>query len=127
MQDLKAKFTISQPKCNAKFSVTSQPKYDYKVTINGYPMDYIDSIIGEGNLEIEQNGKEVTIKNITYVHTQALAAESWEINHNLNKKPAAFFVDSADSVVVPDKIIYNDENTITAIFLASFAGKAYLN
>lgn len=62
-----------------------------------------------------------------YTFEQATPAKVWTINHGLNKKPALTIVDSAESVVAPDEIIYQDLNTITVTFLASFAGKAYCN
>ena len=63
----------------------------------------------------------------TYIFEQGIAAGEWEIEHNLNKYPSVFVVDSAGTVQIPDNIQYNSDNKITLTFLSAFAGKAYLN
>lgn len=63
----------------------------------------------------------------TYVHTQAVASDTWEIIHNLGKRPSYEVVDSAYSVQIPNEVIYNSDNQITMKFLSSFSGYAYLN
>lgn len=62
-----------------------------------------------------------------YTFEQAVPAKIWVINHGLNKKPSVTIVDSAESVVSPDEIIYSNLNTIVITFLAAFAGRAYCN
>lgn len=66
-------------------------------------------------------------KATTYVHEQGIASDIWVINHNLNKHPSIGIVDSSGSMQIPDDVIVNNENTITVLFIAAFAGKAYLN
>lgn len=56
----------------------------------------ITEIIGEGNISATQSGNTVTITSTTYVHNQAVASDTWVINHNLNKNPTVTPVDSAD-------------------------------
>lgn len=63
----------------------------------------------------------------TYIFTQAIASEVWVIEHNLDKFPSAFAVDSAGMAQMPNEIEYNDSNKLTLYFLAPFSGKAYLN
>ena len=63
----------------------------------------------------------------TYTYEQGIASNTWVINHNLNKRPSIIVVDTLDRVQVPDDIYYNSDNTMTVMFLAAFAGKAYLN
>ena len=70
---------------------------------------------------------ETLRKVTTYVHTQNAASDTWVIEHNLNKKPSVSVVDSAETIITPNEIIYTSENTITLLFLSSFGGKAYLN
>jgi len=48
------------------------------------------------------------------------------ITHNLSKFPSVTVVDSGNNIVIGD-ITYNDLNTLTINFTASFSGKAYLN
>lgn len=62
----------------------------------------------------------------TYVHNQTVAAATWTITHNLDKKPSVTVVDSADSVVVGD-VAYLDNNSLMVTFVGAFSGKAYLN
>ena len=87
----------------------------------------ITEIIGEGNISATQSGHTVTITSTTYVHNQAVASDTWVINHNLNKNPTVTPVDSADEVQLPSEISYDSNNTVTVKFLSEFAGKAYLN
>jgi hypothetical protein len=61
-----------------------------------------------------------------YEHDQGVPSLIWTINHNLNKKPSAVAVDSADSVVF-GQIDYINNNTITITFNAAFSGYAYIN
>ena len=62
-----------------------------------------------------------------FAFEQGMPSDTWVINHNLNKKPSVEIVDSADTIITPDQIKYNDMNTVTVYFLAAFAGKAYCN
>lgn len=62
----------------------------------------------------------------TYTFTQAIAAETWTITHNLERFPSITVVDSSGNIVVGFST-YNDSKQITLIFSAPFAGKAYLN
>ena len=85
---------------------------------------------GNGGLEFQQYyGIELDqIQNAdkTFVFEQALPSTTWVVNHNLNKFPAVSVVDSANTTV-EGGIQYNNQNTLTLTFSASFSGKAYLN
>lgn len=65
-----------------------------------------------------------------YVHTQATAAATWIIVHNLGTTEigSAFFMD--DSVprfqIYPDYIEMTDDNTLTIGFTPALAGKAVI-
>ena len=61
-----------------------------------------------------------------HIHHQNNASTTWVINHNLNKFPSVSVVDSANTTV-EGGIQYNNQNTLTLTFSASFSGKAYLN
>lgn len=87
----------------------------------------ITEIIGEGNISATQSGHTVTITSTTYTHEQGMASDTWVIEHNLNKHPSFFAVDSAGFVQIPDDIEYVNENKIIAYFVSAFTGKAYLN
>ena len=68
---------------------------------------------------------EVSDKN--FVFEQGTASQVWEIQHNLNKYPSVFILDSSGNVQIPDEITYISENEIILTFIAPFAGKVVLN
>lgn len=61
-----------------------------------------------------------------YTFTQVAASATWNVTHNLKKKPSVSIVDSADNNVYGD-IEYINENQLTITFNSAFSGKAYLN
>jgi hypothetical protein len=61
-----------------------------------------------------------------FVYTQASAAATWNITHNLNKYPSVSIVDSGGNMVTGD-IQYINLNNVTLSFTSAFTGKAYLN
>lgn len=63
---------------------------------------------------------------ITYIHQQTVAADVWNIQHNMGKYPSVTVVDSGGNVVV-GSVTYLNENSITATFAGAFSGTAYLN
>lgn len=67
-----------------------------------------------------------TFSDDTYIFSQASAASTWVINHNLSKFPSITVVDSSGNVVVGFET-YNSNNQITLTFSAPFSGSAYLN
>lgn len=63
----------------------------------------------------------------TYVHTQGSPSSTWEIQHNLGKKPSVTVVSSLDNIVHGD-IKYIDNNNVRITFEnGAFSGKAYFN
>lgn len=63
--------------------------------------------------------------SISYTHTQVSAQNTWTIAHNLNKYPSVTVIDSFMNTVIGE-IVYNNSNTLTITFTASFSGTAYL-
>lgn len=80
----------------------------------------IDAISGLREALLEVSDK-------TFVFEQSIASDTWHIVHTLNKRASCVAVDSAGEVQIPDEIKYVSDNEIIVIFLAPFAGKAYLN
>ena len=78
--------------------------------------DLVENIIE--NLDIDGD------KNFTYY--QNFPSSTWEIIHNLNKKPSVTITDSADTVV-EGQIIINDGVKVLVTFNAPFTGIAILN
>lgn len=62
----------------------------------------------------------------TYIHDQMSSADTWTINHNLDKYPSVSVVDSAGSLVIGD-VKYISRNALIVTFVGEFSGKAYLN
>jgi hypothetical protein len=62
----------------------------------------------------------------TYTHTQASAASTWTIVHNLGCRPSVTVVDSGGNVQIGE-ILYDSNNQVTVTFAAAFGGYAYLN
>lgn len=60
-----------------------------------------------------------------HVHTQNSASDTWEIIHNLNKKPLITVVDENDEIVFGD-VNYVNDNIVVVRFTSAFSGKAYL-
>ena len=98
---------------------------DLSVSTVIYPSEKV-LIVGNENEHL------VTVRTLSdavdkhYVHTQATAAATWEITHNLNKYPSVTVIDSAGSEVEGD-IDYTSANVVTLTFSGAFSGKAYLN
>jgi len=63
----------------------------------------------------------------TYQHTQASAAASWTITHNLNKKPSVSITTLNGDVWVIADVTYNSNDQLTLTFSGAQSGYAYLN
>ena len=69
---------------------------------------------------------EVLYTDLSYVHTQSVASNTWTISHGLQFIPSITVVDSAGTVV-EGSYNYPDANTVVASFSGAFSGKAYLS
>lgn len=84
------------------------------------------------NFTVQDNSINVTFdiaqanKDKYFVFEQAISNQTWDIVHNLNKKPSVTVVDEYDRIVVPD-VQYIDDNHIIVSFNFAFKGWAYLN
>ena len=65
--------------------------------------------------------------DLSYTHTQSGAAQTWNIAHNLGKRPAIHIEDVSGNQMIP-QIIHIDNNNAQAVFgNASYSGTAYCN
>lgn len=64
--------------------------------------------------------------DLHHTHDQNSASATWNIEHNLGKKPSVVIVDSADTVLY-GAVEYVDLNNLTITLSAPTSGKAYLN
>lgn len=69
---------------------------------------------------------EVLYTDLSYVHNQTVASNTWTITHGLQFIPSITVVDSAGTVV-EGSYTYPDANTVVANFSGAFSGKAYLS
>ena len=122
MPDFEVNFDVETPHIEAEFDLALLT-VDAEFTIEA---SGIEAIHGSELIDvIKENG--VTIKSKTYVHEQEVASNTWVINHNLGKRPSVTVVDTADEEQIPDRKVYDNDNTVTLYFLAGFKGKAFLN
>ena len=71
-------------------------------------------------------GPTGTPGDLNATHLQALAADIWQVVHNLGKRPAVTVVDSAGATV-EGSVSYLDSNRLSITFSAAFSGSAFLN
>lgn len=65
--------------------------------------------------------------DLSYTHTQSMAAQTWDIAHNLGKRPAIHIEDMSGNEIIPH-IIHIDNNNAQAVFgNANYSGTAYCN
>ncbi len=70
---------------------------------------------------------EVLFSDLSYIHTQNVATETWTINHGLQFIPNITVIDSGGNVVEGSYNYSLDGNTVTLTFSVPFSGKAYLS
>ena len=134
---VEAEFDLAPLKVDAEFVIDAQV-YKTSQLINDSDFQNAEqvqeaiaaagiSIEGSDLIEVVHTSTNTYITSKTYTFTQAIAADTWVIQHNLNKRPSITVVDSAGSSQIPNEKNYIDDNNVEISFLAPFAGKAYLN
>lgn len=68
----------------------------------------------------------VGVTDISYVHDQPIAADTWTIHHGLQFAPNITVVDSAGTVI-EGSYNYPGSGTVILSFSHPFSGKAYLS
>lgn len=72
------------------------------------------------------NLQDILDKLWTFTYEQAIASDTWEIQHNLGRNPSVVIVDSSGNVFYP-AVQYIDENKLIVTMNGATTGKAYLN
>jgi hypothetical protein len=107
----------------------------YDTTYNQVTPQYVSSstadtvIIGFGipiaGYAVASNGGTLYVTGSNVILDQAVAAATWSFNHNLNTQYPIFQVfDSANEVVVPQRIVATDATSSLIYFPSPVAGKA---
>ena len=86
----------------------------------------ITEIVGGANIQAVRDGNSVTLNSSSFVFEQGIASDTWEINHNLNKRPSIMLADSSGRVFEADREYVNNNKVIIHLQSAT-AGFAYLN
>ena len=102
-------------------------------TLNGavYTLN-LTNIGGNGNLDLNKYYDFATftissgVGDKNFVFTQAVAANPWIIQHNLNKFPSCTVVLNSGQQGFGD-VTFIDENNLTITFAGAESGKAYIN
>jgi len=67
------------------------------------------------------------INDSSFIYTQVIASDFWDITHNIGKFPSVQVVDTANTSILGFEINYINKDRLTLSFILPFAGKAYLN
>lgn len=110
------------------FSGTAAPPLAF-TTAAGQPSSAAPVVVGPPGPPGPQGpegGLAVGSGDLTYEHSQATASDTWDITHNLHKRPSVLVEDSAgDEVEGSINFVSVDRLVIT--FSAAFSGRAILN
>jgi len=67
------------------------------------------------------------INDSSFIYTQGIASDFWDITHNIGKFPSVEVVDTANTSILGFEINYINKDRLTLSFITPFAGKAFLN
>jgi hypothetical protein len=102
-------------------------------TLNGtvYTLN-LTNIGGNGSLDLNKYYDFATFTISTgvgdknFVFTQAVASDTWVIQHDLNKFPSVTSV-NINNFEVYGEVVFNNINNLTINFSGAFSGKAFIN
>ena len=102
-------------------------------TLNGavYTLN-LTNIGGNGNLDLNKYYDFATftissgVGDKNFVFTQAVASNTWVIQHNLNKFPSVTSV-NINNIEMYGEVVFTDVNNLTINFTSASSGKAYIN
>lgn len=64
--------------------------------------------------------------DLNFNHIQVASSSTWNVTHNLGKRPEVTVIDSGNNMVIGD-VSHTDENNLTITFTVATSGNAYLN
>jgi len=77
-------------------------------------------------LELLEFFKSYSVVDAKLVYEQALASDTWVVNHNFGKYPSVETVDSVKNEM-EGEVVHTDNNTLTIYFNEPVSGWAYVN
>lgn len=78
-----------------------------------------------GQVLVADGSNDYTPQQIQYIHTESVAAATWNVNHALGQQYVnVTVVDGNDEVIIPDTITMDDANNLTVTFNTAVDGKA---
>jgi hypothetical protein len=86
----------------------------------------LDMVQGSETIEVIRDTDSITIATKNFVYTQATASDTWEITHNLGKRPSVIIEDSEGKRFYPP-VEDIDNDTCIVHLLGATTGTAYLN
>lgn len=121
---------------SSKIAVGVEPEHKIDVVIgDAAKMDCQKAVnyIESGRAELtplviraENAADKAELYASTFIYEQGVASDTWEIEHNLGKKPSVTVVDSADNIITAE-VEYINNNNIVVRMNGATTGKAYLN
>ncbi len=98
------------------------------VTVDESPVEVTIGFAGpQGPKGDKGDAGEVQYEELSYVHVQSVASDTWVISHGLPFIPNITVIDSARNVVEGSYAYSEDGSTVTLTFAGAFSGKAYLS
>ena len=70
-------------------------------------------------------GGGLALADVSYRHVQAVAANTWTVNHGLGFRPNITAVDSAGTQIIPGSVAYTSPTALTLTFSTAVGGEAY--
>lgn len=111
------------------FASTETIAYVTLQTDSGLPANSYKFVAHNLGLQTVAEDIELQLKiksDTTKVIQVGTASETWNILHNMGKRPAVTVIDTSGNVIT-GQVVYNSDNQITIYFTPAVAGTVYLN
>jgi hypothetical protein len=78
------------------------------------------------HFNLRMSSANTSVSGATYTHTQSTNSTTWDIVHNLGKRPSVTTVDELGNEI-DGFVVWNSDNQVTVYFSPAAKGFAYLN
>lgn len=135
---------VQRPEINVSASQIESQDFDVNIKVvehnellgrdkeNCHPIKSITGLeenlenLSEVDEDLQEQINDISTVVKGFVFEQAVVSDTWDIVHNLNKRPSVTVVDSAGTVFYP-KVEYIDDNECIISMNYPMLGFAYLN